>query len=130
VRNTLATIADAKNCAFWVCGFERGNDSPAIIEIKWQKETSGIEFKKMVAGDLFLSGDGQEFIERYTAESIDGQFSWDKLWKGSESYHVRFHEKLWAIAQNEQAVKGKQVFGGRKTRLVITKSAWRWETAP
>ncbi len=130
VRWTMNNIAESKNCAFWVCGFERGKDAPAILEVKWQKEPTGIAFAKTPGGDLFLSGSGQEFIKKYTTDQIDGQFSWDKLWNATEHYHVRYHEKLWRIAEQGQVAAGQQVFGGKKIRLVITPSAWHWETAP
>lgn len=130
VRATLSTIPDAKNCAFWICGFGRRRSKPSVIEIVWKKNNGNIEFNKQTAGDLFLGGNGQDYIRRYTKDPIDGQFHWRRLWKGTQKYHIRFHEKLWKLAEKRQNESSEIKFGGHKHRLIITPDSHSWETEP
>ena len=130
IKSTLTSIRDSKSCAFWICGFAKGINKPGIIELMWIKKQSNIELKRTEAGDLFIGGDGKDYILKYLNEQINGQFSSDKLWKAAENYHIRFHNKLWEIAEQRQAESGGNIFGGSMHRLIITPQLWKWETAP
>lgn len=130
IRSTLSEICDAQKCAFWVCGFTQGTTAPTIIEIEWKKTETSIEFEQTDAGDLFMSGDGHQFVAKYRSDPIDAQFSWNKLWSANEEYHLRFHEKLWRIAEKRQTAENKQLFGGHKHVVVLTPKQWRWAAPP
>jgi len=130
VRNTLAAIPDAEKCAFWVCGFSDGTKTPTIIEIEWEKAGESIDLRRIEAGDLFMSGNGHDFVADFTRGPIDGRFGWEKLWSANEAYHLRFHEKIWRIAEARQESVGKQAFGGHRHTVVLTPRQWRWASSP
>jgi hypothetical protein len=130
IRNTLAVIPDAKKCAFWVCGFSHGTKAPRIIEVEWKKTSESIDLQRVEGGDLFMSGNGHDFVAQFTRDPNDGQFSWQKLWSANEKYHLRFHEKIWRIAEARQESVGRQAFGGHRHTVVLTPRQWRWASPP
>ena len=131
IRDTLVQIPDAERCAFWVCGFSLGTKMPAITELEWKKNVDSIEFQQIEAGDLFMSGSGHDCVSQFIKDPIDGQFSWDKLWSANEGYHLRFHEKLWKVAESRRnSTSEQQLFGGHRHAVVLTPKGWRWEIAP
>jgi hypothetical protein len=130
IRGTLLRIQDAEKCAFWACGFSRSLKTPSIVEVEWKKEGVSINRTETKAGNLFMSGIGHDVVAEYTKAPIDGQFTWNRLRSANEKYHLRYHEKLWSIAESRQASANEQLFGGHKHTIVLTPRGWRWAIAP
>jgi len=131
-RNTLASGPNRTIIGFWVAGFSPGRGHPELIEICWKKELASghIAFGKKVHGNLVFGGDAKRFVDHYCSMPVDAMFSWDRLPDKNADYAMRFHEKLYRLAESAQTEKKAELFGGHKHQIVITRDQWNWTIPP
>jgi hypothetical protein len=131
-QETLKRILPSKILGFWIAGFGKGHIHPELHEICWEKEEDSgqIVFEEYIHGNLTFGGDAQHYVNQYCTQAVDGMFSWDRLPDQSVDYAVKFHSKLYGIAEPAQLKNQTELFGGHRHQVVITQEGWRWTTPP
>lgn len=133
-QNTLRSIPASKVIGFWIAGFGRNRSHPELVEICWTKDVSSGTITLEEKGDrnlaFILGGDAQEFVRQYHEKPIDGMYDWKQIPHESSNYAIKFHAKLYGLAESAQSQKREQLFGGKKHQLVITRGGSHWTMPP
>jgi hypothetical protein len=131
-RSTLGEIGTRKIIGFWVAGIVDCRRYPELVEVYWKRdpESGRIACKTQVRGNLALAGDRGDLISHFCRQPVDGMFHFEKIPKKDINYALKFHARLYRIAETKQTESADLLFGGHRHQLTIGRDGWKWTVPP
>jgi hypothetical protein len=77
-----------------------------------------------------FGGDAQVFVAEYLSKPVDGMYAFRRIPYHPSTYAIKFHSKLYGIAEERQKVQQVELFGGQKHQVLVTPDGWKWTMPP